>query len=59
MPPIRPASVPKMPINEPCTMNTCITPPGVRPRVRRMAMSACLSVTSITCEDTRLKAPWR
>src|SRR5690606_40289951 len=40
-----------------CTINTCITPRGVRPRVRRIAMSACLSVTSITCEDTRLNAP--
>lgn len=46
-----------MPIRLPCTMKTRITWRGVRPRVRRMAMSACLSVTSITCDETRLNAP--
>ena len=45
------------PISEPCTTNTCITPAGGSPSVRRIAMSACLSVTSITCELTRLNAP--
>ncbi len=40
-------------------MKTCITPRGVSPRVRRMAISACLSVTSITCEFTSENAPIR
>ncbi|MNC89969.1 hypothetical protein D3C83_59940 [compost metagenome] len=52
-----PATVPMTPISAPCTMKICTIEPGEAPSVRRMAMSACLSVTSITCEDTRLNAP--
>src|SRR5690606_41241630 len=33
-PPTTPATVPISPISVPCTTNTCITPPGVRPSVR-------------------------
>ncbi|MNR31351.1 hypothetical protein D3C85_1488580 [compost metagenome] len=37
-------------------MNTSMICRGVMPRVRRMAMSARLSVTTITSVDTRLNA---
>ena len=44
------------PISAPCTMKIFMIEPGVAPRVRRMAMSACLSVTSITSVETMLNA---
>ncbi|MOA51129.1 hypothetical protein D3C78_1742380 [compost metagenome] len=37
-------------------MKICMMLAGLAPRVRRMAMSACLSVTTITSVDTRLNA---
>ena len=37
-------------------MNTAITERGDRPRVRRIAISACLSCTTITRVETILKA---
>ncbi len=51
-----PASVPMIPDAAPCTMKMPMTERGLAPRVRRMAMSLCLSVTVITSVDTRLKA---
>ena len=37
-------------------MNVPMMLPGEMPSVRRMAMSACLSVTSMTSMETRLNA---
>ena len=51
-----PASVPMMPAAAPWTMKMPMIERGVAPSVRRIAMSACLSVTVITRVDTRLKA---
>ena len=51
-----PASVPMIPESAPCTMKIDITERGVAPSVRRMAMSARLSVTVMTSVETRLKA---
>ena len=51
-----PPSVPITPEAAPWTMKMPITERGVAPRVRRMAMSARLSVTVITSVDTRLNA---
>ena len=51
-----PSSVPIRPTTEPCTMNTFMMLAGLAPRVRKMAMSGCLSVTVITSIDTRLNA---
>jgi hypothetical protein len=44
------------PTSAPCTTKTAMIDSGRAPRVRRMAMSACLSVTAMTSVDTRLKA---
>ena len=51
-----PPKVPMIPANAPCTMKIDITEPGVAPSVRRIAMSARLSVTVITSVETRLNA---
>ena len=51
-----PSSIPINPIRVPCTMNTHITEAGDMPSVRRIAMSACLSVTTMTSVDTILNA---
>ena len=51
-----PARVPITPTMAPCTMKMPMMDPGEAPRVRRMAMSARLSVTVITRVDTRLNA---
>ena len=40
----------------PCTMKICMMLLGEAPSVRRMAMSACLSVTAMTSVETILKA---
>jgi hypothetical protein len=40
----------------PCTMKISMMERGLAPSVRRIAMSACLSVTVITSVDTRLNA---
>ena len=45
-----------MPISAPCTMKIAMIDAGDAPSVRRIAMSACLSVTTITCADTMLNA---
>ena len=37
-------------------MKIAITDDGAAPSVRRIAMSACLSVTTITCAETMLNA---
>ena len=37
-------------------MNTPVMLPGEMPSVRRIAMSDCLSLTSITSDETRLNA---
>ena len=55
-PPITPIPMPIRPINMPCTMKICMMLLGEAPSVRRMAMSACLSVTAITSVETILKA---
>ena len=55
-PPATPSRVPMKPISTPCTMKIFMTEPGCAPMVRRMAMSACLSVTVITSVDTGLNA---
>ena len=44
------------PISAPWIMKIVSTEAGVAPSVRRIAMSACLSVTSITCAETMLNA---
>ena len=51
-----PPNVPITPTKAPCTMNTPMMLLGLAPKVRRMAMSARLSVTDITKVDTKLKA---
>jgi len=51
-----PPTVPITPAAAPCTTKMPITERGLAPRVRRMAMSARLSVTVITSVETRLKA---
>ena len=51
-----PASVPITPEAAPCTMKIPMIERGLAPSVRRMAISACLSVTVITSVLTRLKA---
>ena len=45
-----------MPISAPCTMKIAMIDDGDAPSVRRIAMSGCLSVTTITCADTMLNA---
>ena len=44
------------PISAPCTMKIFMMRRGRAPSVRRMAMSACLSVTAMTSVETMLKA---
>ena len=51
-----PAKVPITPAAAPCTTKMLMIERGLAPSVRRMAMSACLSVTVITNVLTRLKA---
>ena len=51
-----PMTVPMMPMSAPCTMKIAMIDDGDAPSVRRIAMSACLSVTTITCADTMLNA---
>ncbi|MNV64730.1 hypothetical protein D3C71_1573870 [compost metagenome] len=55
-PSARPAKVPITPTRAPCTTNTPMMLLGLAPRVRKMAISARLSVTVITRVVTRLKA---
>ena len=45
-----------MPEAAPCTMKIPMIERGLAPSVRRIAMSACLSVTVITSVETRLNA---
>ncbi|MCY1213353.1 hypothetical protein D9M72_251310 [compost metagenome] len=47
MPSTVPIRVPTKPITLPCTMNTAMICLGVAPRVRRMAISARLSATTM------------
>src|SRR3954469_1040993 len=54
-----PPAVPMMPISMPCTTKICMIEPGRAPRVRRMAMSACLSVTATTSVEMMLIAATR
>ncbi|MNC86211.1 hypothetical protein D3C83_18510 [compost metagenome] len=56
MPPARPSSVPTTPISVPWMMKIRVMLEGAAPSVRRIAMSACLSVTTITRLDTMLNA---
>ena len=49
-------AVPMKPISAPCTTKIAMIDDGDAPSVRRIAMSACLSVTTITCADTMLNA---
>ena len=51
-----PVKVPSRPTIEPCTMKMDRMERDEAPSVRRMAMSARLSVTVITSMDTRLNA---
>ena len=51
-----PIAVPTTPTSAPCTTKMPITERGLAPRVRRIAMSDCLSVTVITSVETRLNA---
>ena len=44
------------PISAPCTTKIAMIEDGDAPSVRRIAMSACLSVTTITCAETMLNA---
>ncbi|MCY1403197.1 hypothetical protein D9M71_183670 [compost metagenome] len=48
--------VPTTPITVPWTMKVAMICPGVAPRVRRMAMSAFLSVTTMTSVEMMLNA---
>ena len=48
--------MPITPISVPCTMKIFMMQAGEAPRVRRIAMSGCLSVTTITSVETMLKA---
>ena len=52
----RPARVPITPTIAPCTTKIPMMERGLAPSVRRMAMSARLSVTVMTSVDTRLNA---
>ena len=51
-----PTRMPITPMASPWTMKMPMMERGVAPMVRRMAMSACLSVTTITRVETMLKA---
>ena len=44
------------PMSAPWIMKIAVIDDGAAPSVRRIAMSACLSVTVITCADTMLNA---
>ena len=48
--------MPITPISAPWIMKIAVIDDGDAPSVRRIAMSACLSVTVITCADTMLNA---
>ena len=52
----RPSKVPTTPTKAPCTMKMDMMLPGLAPKVRKMAMSARLSVTNITKVLTKLNA---
>ena len=51
-----PSSEPNRPIAKPCTKNMRCTNPALAPIVRKIAMSACLSVTVMTKVETKLNA---
>src|SRR5260363_58827 len=51
-----PNAVPNAPMAIPCTKKICMIDAGRAPSVRRMAISACLLVTVITNDETRLNA---
>ena len=51
-----PSSVPTTPIKLPWTMKMAMMLAGLAPSVRRMAISACLSVTAMTSVETILNA---
>ena len=53
-PKMTPNAAPIQPISTPCVMNTAMTPRGLKPRVRRMAMSVRLSFTTMTSVATML-----
>ncbi len=55
-PRVTPSRLPSRPTSVPCTMKIFMIERGEAPRVRRMAMSDCLSLTVITRVETRLKA---
>ena len=55
-PPAMPSPKPMKPISAPCTMKIAMTLEGLAPSVRRIAMSACLSVTAMTSVETMLNA---
>jgi hypothetical protein len=48
--------VPITPIKAPCTKNIRAISPGVEPKLRKIAISDCLSFTAITRDDKRLNA---
>jgi hypothetical protein len=56
MPTTTPARVPSTPSTIPCTMKICRIERGAAPSVRRMAMSACLSITAMTRVEMMLIA---
>ena len=56
IPSTAPMKVPTTPITVPCTMKMAMICRGVAPRVRRMAMSPFLSVTTITRVEMMLNA---
>ncbi len=51
-----PPSVPTKPIIAPCTRKIRATRRGSSPQVRRIAMSFCLSITTIISDATMLNA---
>ena len=55
-PPITPKALPSKPTSAPWIMKIFMMENGEAPSVRKMAMSACLSVTDITRVETRLNA---
>ena len=55
-PPATPARVPATPITVPCTTKIDRMPDWLAPRVRRIAMSDSLSVTTMIRVETRLNA---
>ena len=55
-PPTMPSSVPTTPTIMPCTIKIHKIVAGVAPMVRKIAISACLSLTTMTKDETKLKA---